>query len=198
MTNPAPTIMVSSSVHDQKERLEQLDAVLTGFGYTVWMSHLGTVPINPRETAFDSCLRAVENCDVFLGLITGRYGSGRDGDGLSITHREMLRAIELKKLRWFLVDEHVDVARQVLKQYRPQINEGALAFEKTPVLEDIRVLDMYEAAMRHDTDLSQREGNWVQSFRTTSDLLRYVGAQFSDLSRIKALLAERSHDQENS
>lgn len=191
------TIMVSSSVHDQRERLEQLYAVLTGFGYTVWMSHLGTVPVNPGEQAFDSCLRAVEDCDLFLGLITGRYGSGRIDDGPSITHLEMLRAIELDKLRWFLVHEHVEIARQLLKQYRPAISDGDLQFDKTPVLEDIRVLEMYEAAMRHDTgDIAQRTGNWVQPFGETEAVLRFTKAQFGDLSRMQGLIAKHRENQE--
>ena len=31
------------------------------------------------RTAFDNCLAAVDECDLFLGLITPDYGTGRDG-----------------------------------------------------------------------------------------------------------------------
>lgn len=45
-------------------------------GREVWMSHKGTVPIYPDKTAFESCLLAVERCDLFLAIITSQYGSG--------------------------------------------------------------------------------------------------------------------------
>ena len=69
-------IMVSSTVYGVEELLDQVYALLNGFGYEVWMSHKGTVPIYPNETAFDSCLLAAERCDLFLAIITPQYGSG--------------------------------------------------------------------------------------------------------------------------
>ncbi len=104
-------IMVSSTVYGVEELLDRVFALLTGFGYQteygyeVLMSHKGTVPVSSNETAFESCLKAVEKCDLFLGIITPQYGSGVDATGLSITHQEMKRAIELNKPRWFLAHD---------------------------------------------------------------------------------------------
>ena len=64
------TIMVSSTVYGIEELLDQVYALLNGFGYEVWMSHKGTVPIYPDKTAFESCLLAAERCDLFLAIIT--------------------------------------------------------------------------------------------------------------------------------
>jgi hypothetical protein len=109
-------ILVSSVVYGYEELLESVYALLETFGYEVLMSHKGTVPIDPNLSAMDSCLDAVNACDLFLGLILPRYGSGKEAvDGLSITHREALRAIEINKPRWFLVHEHVATARQLLR-----------------------------------------------------------------------------------
>ncbi len=89
------TIMVSSTVYGIEELLERIYTLLTGpgFGYEVWMSHKGTMPIFSTKSAFENCIHAVEECDLFLGLITPHYGSGvADADGDSITHRELLKA----------------------------------------------------------------------------------------------------------
>ena len=94
---------------------DQVFALLTGFGYEVWMSHKGTVPILPHQTALESCLAAVEACDLFLSIITPRYGSGIVDDQPSITHRELLKAIELNKPRWILAHDHVVFARSLLR-----------------------------------------------------------------------------------
>jgi hypothetical protein len=64
-------------------------------------------------------------------------------------------------------------------------------FEKTPVLDDIRVLDMYQAAIRHDLELHERTGNWVQEFFRHQDALQFVSAQFGDMQRIRELLTRR-------
>ena len=86
-------LMVSSSVYGIEDYLDQIFALLGQFGYEVWMSHKGTIPIYPNQTALESCLTAVENCDLFLSIITPRYGSGVVQDQLSITHQELLKAI---------------------------------------------------------------------------------------------------------
>ena len=108
------TIFVSSTVYGIDELLDQIYALLSGFGYEVWMSHKGTVPVYPNQTAFESCLLVVEKCDLFLGLITPYYGSGIVEGDLSITHQELLKAIQLKKPRWILAHDHVSFARSLL------------------------------------------------------------------------------------
>ena len=69
-------ILVSSAFYGAEEMLDQVYALLKGFGYEVWVSHKGTVTVYPHQTAFESCLKAVEDCDLFLSIITPRYGSG--------------------------------------------------------------------------------------------------------------------------
>lgn len=93
-----PVLLVSSTVYGIEELLERVYAVLTAFGYEVWMSHKGTVPVRSDRTAFENCLDAVVRCDLFFGIITPSYGSGKDGDGLSVTHQEIRHAIDLGKL----------------------------------------------------------------------------------------------------
>jgi hypothetical protein len=179
-------ILVSSTVYGYEELLESLYALLDSFGYDVLMSHKGTVPVDPHLTAMDNCLDAVDACDVFLGIILPRYGSGKETPGgLSITHREALKAITLNKPRWFLVHEHVAVARQLLLPYRDKSARGrfkiksGLKFCETHVLSDLRVLDLYEAAMRHDVAaVADRKGNWVQVYASDDDARLFATAQF--------------------
>ena len=38
-----PTILISSAVYEIRELLEQVFAILNTAGFTVWMSHKGTV-----------------------------------------------------------------------------------------------------------------------------------------------------------
>jgi hypothetical protein len=181
-----PKVLVSSAVFGEENLLEAIYADLDAYGYEVLMSHKGTIPVDPSVSAMESCLKAVNECDLFLGIILPRYGSGKEEkDGLSITHREAIRAIERGVPRWFLVHEHVALARQLLEQYKDDSVKDRFAlktgmtYKRTPLLQDLKVLDLYELAMRHDiTEVSDRTGNWVQTYSEPEDARLFVNAQF--------------------
>lgn len=179
-------ILVSSVVYGYEDLLESIYSLLEEFGYEVLMSHKGTIPIDPEMSAMTSCVEAVEECDLFLGLILPRYGSGKEeGNPYSITHREALEAIKLNKPRWFLVHENVAIARQLLNPYR---DEGVkdrfqlkseIEFKSTPILGDLRILDLYEKAMNLDTpEVKHRKANWVQPYGADADARLFATAQF--------------------
>lgn len=188
-----PIVMVSSTVYYQQSFLDQVFAMLEAFGYTVWMSHAGTLPINPGLSNFGNCLRAVDACQAFLGIITGHYGSGKAEGAKSITHREMHRAITQRKPAWFLVHHDVVAARQLLRQFKakPKAVRWEFRFEPSSILNDLRVLEMYEKAMQNAVPLEERRGNWVQEYFYSHEALRFVEAQFSDKTRVLSLLRQR-------
>ncbi|NQT92112.1 MAG: DUF4062 domain-containing protein [Lentisphaerae bacterium] len=189
--------MVSSTVYGIEELLEQVFAILNGLGYEVWMSHKGTVPVFPNMTAFESCLLAVERCDLFLGIITTHYGSGQVDGGLSITHQELMRAIQLNKPRWILAHDQVPFARSLLRGlgYTSKAKRNDLTLKRTSVIDDLRVIDMYESAARHDLEVYQdRRGNWVQKFTSPEDAKLFATAQFSRYGDVQQFLREHFED----
>jgi hypothetical protein len=176
------TVMVSSSVRHKEPMLDQVYGVLDGFGYKVWMSYRGTVPIIPGKSTFDSCLIAVQRCDLFFGIITPHYGSGAVLGDLAITHRELLKAIELGKPRFMLAHEQVVTARRLLMDlgYKDAAARAALTLRKGAVVVDnLRLIDMYEAATREDLPIADRTDNWVQPYKTPPEALLYTEEQFS-------------------
>ena len=180
--NDKLTIMVSSTVYGIEELLDRIYTLLTAFGYEVWMSHKGTMPVFSNKSAFENCIRAVGKCDLFLCLITPYYGSGVDGDGLSITHQELKKAIELKKPRWLLAHDYVVFSRKLIndlgfkgKKGRDRLNLK----RKASSLSDLRLIDMYEDAILSQHPLRDRQENWVQKFQTNEDAFLFATAQFS-------------------
>ncbi|EGR4491752.1 DUF4062 domain-containing protein [Vibrio cholerae] len=187
------TVMVSSTVYGVEELLDRVYSLLTAFGYEVWMSHKGTVPVSSNETAFESCLKAVEKCDLFLGIITPQYGSGVDATGLSITHKEMKKAIELNKPRWFLAHDQVVFARRLLMDlgYKSQEQRSELRLRKGAAsISNIKVIDLYEDATMEKLPLDDRQGNWVQKFDRDDDANLFVVAQFSRYQDVEQRLTE--------
>jgi hypothetical protein len=191
--NKPPIVMVSSTVYGFEELLDRIYAVLTQFGYEVWSSHSGTMPTNSTLSAFENCIKAVEDCDLFLGLITPRYGSGVPRDEISITHQELIKAIELNKPRWLLAHDHVVFARRLLGNLGHGTYEAraALPFDPSVDIDDLRVVDMYEAATRNEIKFRDRKGNWVQKFVSGEDALRYATSQFHRFQEVERFLEEQ-------
>ncbi|EKN3736587.1 DUF4062 domain-containing protein [Yersinia enterocolitica] len=190
-------VMVSSTVYGVEELLDRVYSLLTAFGYEVWMSHKGTVPVSSNETAFESCLRAVEKCDLFLGIITPQYGSGVDATGLSITHKEMKKALVLNKPRWFLAHDQVVFARRLLLDlgYKTQEERAQLTLKKGAAsISNLKVIDLYEDATMEQLPLDDRHGNWVQKFERDDDANLFVVAQFSRYQDLELRLTEHFQD----
>ncbi|PPV07777.1 DUF4062 domain-containing protein [Xanthomonas bromi] len=188
--------MISSTVYGFEELLDRIYALLTEFGYNVWCSHIGTLPVYSSLNAFESCLKAVEDCDLFFALITPKYGSGVVKGEISITHQEIIKAIELNKPRWLLAHDHVIFARTILAGlgHKNPKERSELNFKGSQVLDDLRVIDMYEAAIRNEIEFVDRKGNWVQKFVSDSDALRYATAQFYRFQEVERFLKEQLGD----
>ena len=179
-------IMLSSSVHFFKTEIEQIYATLTGYGYEVLCSHMGTIYSIPNKSPKQSCEAAVEDCDFFFGLILPHYGTS------GITHTEFQKAVEIDKPRGFLAHENVSFARQLLKQFMYDENKVRTDFKllkKTPVMDDLRVIDMYNDAVGDGLPLDKRL--WAQHFYNYhKDAARFVAAQFEDMERLRADLKQ--------
>lgn len=106
----------------------------------------------------------------------------------------MRRAIELKKPRWILAHDHVVFARGLLTNlgFKGKAGRQKLTLKKRPILDDLRVLDLYEEATidAEDTPLADRDGNWVQKFHNTEDGSLFVGSQFFRYQEVEQFIKE--------
>ena len=181
------SIMVSSSVYDKRGLLKRIFATLGNtYGYDVWMSDRSTLPVDPEVHNFQNCIRAVEECDIFFGIISPHYGTGVPQKGeLSITHLELLRSIELEKPRFVLCHENIVAARVLLNTLEYDSNslkgqEGRkkLGLASRSFISDLKTIDMYEAALREDVPFEERKNHWVQEYEDETDILNYVRTNF--------------------
>jgi hypothetical protein len=106
----------------------------------------------------------------------------------------MRRAIELKKPRWILAHDHVVFARGLLANlgFKGKDGRKKLTLKKKPILDDLRVLDLYEEATIDgaETPLADRDGNWVQKFQNTEDGSLFVGSQFFRYQEVERFIEE--------
>ncbi|MFV8324489.1 DUF4062 domain-containing protein [Flavobacterium sp. ZS1P14] len=67
-------IMVGSTVYGFEDQLSQIVAQLQLLDYEVLNSHNGSIKVNPKLSNLDNCIKAVQECDLFLGIIRPFYG----------------------------------------------------------------------------------------------------------------------------
>lgn len=179
-------IVVASSVYGYEDQLNQICGLFEQMGYQPINSHYKTMLADPSKSNLQICLAAVENCDAFFGVLRPFYGSGIIG-ATSITHEEMKKAIELKKPRWFVAHRDIRVARELFKQYRYLPDKSlnpAFTYRSTKLMDDIRVIDMYNDTIQNDIPAAERVGHWTDEFFDLNDIKKVIKTQFGKKNRI--------------
>lgn len=198
LTKPAATlpprrlrVMVSSSVYHQRTEVHQLCGLLSSYGYDVLNSEIGTIypPLGSKDITLDACLQAVRESDIFLGIITPFYGTS------GYTHQEFKQALSLNKPRRFICHANVTFARKLLEPLRydkaknGKKRKTKFVLPKSSVLDDMRVIDMYEEVVQTGIPKDQWGYRWVQEYYHFHEALRHIQVLFEDKSKVEAELA---------
>jgi hypothetical protein len=178
-------IMVGSTVYGFEDQLSQIVAQFNTLGYKVLNSHHGSIKVNPNLSNLDNCLKAVEECDLFLGIIRPYCGTGNIGEK-NITFEEIKEAIRLKKPYWFLIHRDVVYTRLLLKKMKLKSGDEVLFTDNR--LFDKRSIEMYEHVIKNHIDVTLRNGNWAQEFYRLDEMMVYINAQFTDKDFINEVM----------
>ena len=185
--------MISSSVEGFENELEQVIAELQSFEYHVMASHIGTIRVHPSLSNLENCLRAVEECDLFLGIIRPFMGTGITRE-TNITFEEMKKAIELRKPCWFLVHRDVVFAYKLFKRISESERENLLERYRGRWMSnrffDPLCTEVYQDVISRDGSPSIHTRNWAQEFYRLTDMLEYIKTQFEDMTFIESILEQ--------
>jgi hypothetical protein len=92
-----PKVFVSSTCYDLAEERSQLERFIISYGFQPILSEYSDVFYDPDEHTHNACVKEVAHCDLFILIISGRFGGKHiDGDGESITQAEYNEAKRLK------------------------------------------------------------------------------------------------------
>jgi len=186
--------MVGSTVYGFEDQLSQIVAQLNTLGYEVLNSHYGSIKVNPHLSNLDNCLKAVDECDLFLGIIRPYCGTGNIGEK-NITFEEIKEAIRLKKPYWFLVHRDVVYTRLLLKKIKLKNNDEVMFMDNR--LFDKLSVEMYEYVIKNHIPVTLRNGNWAQEFYRLDEMMVYINAQFIDKDFIYEVMnPQQSNDGE--
>jgi isopentenyl phosphate kinase len=178
-------IMIGSTVYGFEDQLSQIVAQLQLLDYEVLNSHNGSIKVNPKLSNLDNCIKAVEECDLFLGIIRPFYGTGNIGEK-NITFEEIKKAIELKKPYWFLVHRDVVFARELFK-YLTLKSGDEIVVSKNKLF-DPKTIEIYEYVIENHIPVTLRNGNWAQQFYRLDEMMTYINTQFNDKDFVENIL----------
>jgi len=187
-------VMVASSVYGFEETIEQLCALLRTWGYHVLNSHMRTIPTDSDNPTIEDCLNAVRDCDFFIGIIRSNMGTGNIGDK-NITIEEMRTAIELNKKRWFVAENTVVVARQVVNHLilsedidkehpRNALDSKIVTLKKSSFLDPLSIEALNMVLKGRENDEGEIVGKWCQEFDRPSKIYEYIKTNFSDYKKM--------------
>jgi Domain of unknown function (DUF4062) len=103
----APTVFVSSTFYDLKYIRGNIEYFIQTLGYVPVLSEEGAVFYDPTLDAQDACLAEIPNCQMFVLVIGGRYGSTYHDEAHSVTNAEYKEAARLKIPIFALVEQGV-------------------------------------------------------------------------------------------
>lgn len=196
-------VFVSSTVYDFETDLRRIFLTLDSFGYDVYMSKEGTIPLDSRLSNLINCVNGVEECDIFLGVVRPLIGSGvLEKEGRSITAQEFDKAVELGIPRFVLADYRIEFAHKFLKLMKCDPHsipdniikvgkdENGKEFEKWIPNNVVHgeCVEIYRLAIQNQVKPIDRIGNWAQPYKDSEDIQRFIESQFKDVERIKNLI----------
>lgn len=211
------SIMISSSVGGYEDQLDILFSYFTQLGYKVIMSKAGTIKADPRVSNFENCLRAVDECDLFLGIIRQNCGTGK-GKGDSITFQEFKRAREKGKPCWYVIESNITNSKNLLRALqlvrhshtKSSIFNGLFSLGywwmyhkemKMPTVMqlfrpsrrdyfDEECFDMQDFVNQLNVPIEQRVNNWMHYYRTWAEMHEFLKTNFEDRPFIEKVLME--------
>lgn len=124
-----PRVFISSTYYDLKHIRTSLENFVESLGFDSILSEKGTIAYNPDIPLDESCYHEVNNSDIFVIIVGGRYGSPSSDQPQdlpkafhtryeSITKKEYLAAIQKEIPTYVLIEKSVNAEFETFRRNR--------------------------------------------------------------------------------
>ena len=90
-----PRVFISSTFYDLRQIRLELDKFIEMLGYEPVRNEEGDIPYGKEEELQEYCYKEIDNIDILVSIIGGRYGSRASGEEegkeYSISQKELKR-----------------------------------------------------------------------------------------------------------
>ncbi|MEZ9229477.1 DUF4062 domain-containing protein [Vibrio amylolyticus] len=177
-----PRIFVSSTYYDLKQIRADLERFINEQGYDAVLNEKGHISYGSQEKLEEYCYKEIDQCDILVSIIGGRYGSQSHESEYSVSNKELKKALETGKQVYIFVDS------SVATEYRTyEVNKGVDGITYAAV-DDVKVYEFLEEVY----DLPKN--NTIHNFSSAQDIANFLQEQWAGL--FQRLLSDESKKKE--
>jgi len=177
-----PRVFISSTFYDLRQIRADLDRFISDQGFDAVANERGDISYGSEESLEEYCYKEIDNCDIVVAIIGGRFGTESSQDKKSISQIEIRTAVQLGRQLYIFIDS--DVYGE-LKTYKLNKDNDKIAYAHA---DDPRIFEFIEEMER------QKSNNVIFPFREGSDIIRLLREQWAGL--FQRLLRATSRQQE--
>jgi len=177
-----PRVFVSSTYYDLKYVRSSLELFISSLGFDPVLFEHGGVAFAPDKALDESCYREVQNCDIFVLIIGGRYGSERTetkGDQRRVFYEayESVTKTEYRSANEKDIHIYIVIDKYVYAEYQTYL--------KNPKNEPITYAHVDHSGVFKLVEevLSQRRNNPMSTFDRYSEIEEWLRSQWAGLYR---------------
>src|SRR5450755_2689178 len=90
-----PRVFISSTFYDLKQVRSDLEHFIKEMGYDPVLHERGAVPYGSKEKLEEYCHREIQQVEILVSIIGGRFGSQSNHQPYSVSQQELKTAYEL-------------------------------------------------------------------------------------------------------
>lgn len=174
-----PRVFISSTYYDMKNVRADLEHFVRERGFDPVLHERGSVPYGRQETLERYCYKEIENCDILISVVGGRFGSEADGSTYSISQTELKVALEQSKQVYIFVE------RDVYHEYRTY-EKNRDSKIKWASVDSVRIFEFIDEIYK------LKNNNPIQPFETSNHITENLKEQWAGL--FQRLLAQNVSD----
>lgn len=174
-----PRIFISSTFYDLKTIREELYRFIRQYNYEPIESEKGDIGYIPGSELDESCYKAMNDCDMAILIIGGRYGSpasgevNENGDYLSVTHKEFRTAVNNGIPVYAFIEQKVVTEFELFERNKKRFDNPDYEFEFTSV-DNVNIFKFI-------AELKAISGIPTIAFSKTQDIEEFLAVQWADM-----------------
>lgn len=177
-----PRVFLSSTYYDLKHVRGDVERFIKEQGYDSVLNEKGNIPYGSERRLEEYCYKEIDNCDILISIVGGRFGSSSQDDGYSISNIELKTAIEKGKQVYIFID------KSVFSEYKTYIKNKENHEISYAAVDDVRIYKFLDEI----TGLPLN--NQIHPFEMVHEITSHLKEQWAGL--FQRLLSEAGRQKE--
>ncbi|GLB49211.1 DUF4062 domain-containing protein [Neptunitalea lumnitzerae] len=164
-----PRIFISSTYYDLRQVRADIERFIKDLGYDPVLNEHGDIPYGSEDKLEDYCYKEINNVDILVSIIGGRYGTESNKEKNSISQMELKTAFELNKQVYIFIE------KSIYSEYYFYLKNKGNDSVKLYYADNIKIhefIDMVKALPNNNT---------IHGFETSSDITQFLKVQWAGL-----------------